>query len=152
MMIRWQHTDTAVIVCRREVEEACRETAAKNLTCPCQSYTQWMAATASAHYLPTFPTLSHALFSFLLPTLPPPSIRFGFCQFEMRFVIHILHENAKRQSVINCLKKRQWGQKEGEVGGADSRFTCLKFIFKRAVLAGGRKQEGGRDEHNKNRH
>lgn len=60
----------------------------------------------------------------------------------MRFVIHILHENAKRQSVINCLKKRQRGQKEGEVEGADSRFTCLKFIFKRAVLAEGKKQEG----------
>lgn len=72
----------------------------------------------------------------------------------MRFVIHILHENAKRQSVINCLKKRQHGVRAA--GGEDSRFTCLKFIFKRAVLAGGegggQRQESERDEHNKNRH
>lgn len=90
------------------------------------------------------PCLAHTLYCFLLFFLlplphPPSSIRFGFCQFEMRFVIHILHENAKRQSVINCLKKRQHGVRAA--GGADSRFTCLKFIFKRAVLAGWR---GGR--------
>lgn len=129
-------------------EEECKETAAKNLTCPCQSYTQCIAAPASLPYLPVcplrpsaLPTLSTASYSSSSSPSPyPPSIRFGFCQFEMRFVIHILHENAKRQSVINCLKKRQHGVRAA--GGADSRFTCLKFIFKRAVLAGWRGGEG----------
>lgn len=75
-----QHTDTAVIVC---------EAAAKNLTCPRQSYTLSLPR--------------HALLAIACHCFPPaPLLHVLRCQFDMRFVIHILHKNAKRQSVINC--------------------------------------------------
>lgn len=106
-------------------EEECKETAAKNLTCPCQSYTQCIAAPASLPYLPVCPhpplPCPHSL---LLPTLLPPpppppplfdsfwvlSVWNAFCNSYFAWKC----QTAKCHKLLKKNDSMGWGRQQGQ--------------------------------------